>query len=183
MVWLSGRLHVLNRLYYVWMITPLDRKFFLSRYHQSFLNITGLGEDVLAELPLVLWHRFPDKKSSLRPCYCSRHWHWKAPVPHIRQNTYTTPSTVKAGCCTETNLNTMPTCVSSRRNDVHCDDRRPYTIQGYVSNKNLVRYGTGFVHCLCRGNGPYAHPLPILERIAYVLYCVRLIMPCSDGFP
>jgi hypothetical protein len=75
----------------------------LSRHHQSFLNITGLGEDVLAELPLAPWRRFPDKKSSLRPCYCSQHW--KAPVPHIRQNMYSTSSTVKVDAVIETNLN------------------------------------------------------------------------------
>jgi hypothetical protein len=75
----------------------------------------------------------------------------------------------------------MPTCVSSRRNDVHCGGRRLNTIQGHESNKNLVRYSIGSVQYLCRENGLYAHPLPIPERITYVLYCLSLSY--SDGFP
>jgi hypothetical protein len=43
----------------------------------------------------------------------------------------------------------------------------------YKGNKNLVRYSMiGSVQHLCRENGPYAHLLPIPERIAYVLSIV-----------
>ena len=36
----------------------------------------------------------------------------------------------KGGCCTGTNLSTIPIYVSSRRNDVYCGGWRPNTIQG-----------------------------------------------------
>jgi hypothetical protein len=123
----------------------------------------GWGEDALAELPLAPWHRFPDKKSSLRPCYCSRHW--KAPVPHVRQNTYSTSSTVKVDAVTETNLNTMPTCVSLRRNDVHCWWlASKYNSTRACIQQNLVAIRYRICALPCRGNGPYANPLPSQDR-------------------
>jgi hypothetical protein len=94
----------------------------------------------------------------------------EAPVPHIiKQNTYSTSSTVKVDAVTETNLNTMPTCVSLRRNECIVVAGVQIQYKDMYSTKNSVGYGTGFVHCLSRGNGPYAPTHPRTDRICSLL--------------
>jgi hypothetical protein len=58
-----------------------------------------------------------------RPCYCSTYL--TKHVQHLEHS--------KDGCCTETNLNTMPTFVSSTRSDVHCGGWRPNPIRALTT--------------------------------------------------
>ena len=70
------------------------------------------------------------------------------------------------------------TCIAVAGVQIQC--------KGMYPTKNLMRYGTGLVYCLCQGNGPYAHPLPIPERIPSI-FSIIFAQACHAttqiGFP